>query len=345
VALDAAALRASAELSAKRIGGNGNWLLALPLTHIAGLNVLIRALLAGSDVCPMPPGPFTAATFARSLTGLASGPRFTSLVPTQLARLLADGQRGIDALASFDAVLVGGAPVGLKLANRARRAGINLIETYGMTETAGGCVYDGQGLDGVTVTIDGTIKLGGPTLALGYLPNLTPKAVSDTARPAGSADSSSPGSADSSSPFEQVNGQRWFKTSDLGKFDPAGRLLVLGRADNAITTGGETISPEAVEKVLADFPGLAGTIVVGLNDAEWGELVTVVAVPANNQASQPSLAALRQAVKTHLGVSHAPRAVGWVDQLPELAPGKPNRPAARELARQLRAAGQINQLR
>ncbi|MDR1119158.1 MAG: AMP-binding protein, partial [Bifidobacteriaceae bacterium] len=169
VALSASAVCASARLSAARLGGAGHWLLALPPTHIAGLNVVIRALLSGGALRAMAPGRFTAEGFAAAAAALPPGARFTSLVPTQLRRLLDGGSGALRALAGFDAVLVGGAALDLGLRERAVAAGVRVVETYGMAETCGGCVYDGVPLDDVSVRVtdDGRIAVAGPGRATG----------------------------------------------------------------------------------------------------------------------------------------------------------------------------------
>ncbi|HEX8519311.1 MAG TPA: AMP-binding protein, partial [Pseudonocardia sp.] len=182
VVLSAAALRASATATEGRLGGPARWLLALPADHVAGLQVIVRALLAGAArgaPSGVPAGPaavdlrpgFRPAAFAAAAAALGDGPRCTSLVPTQLRRLLDDGGAPLDALRACTAVLVGGAALDPGLRARAEAAGVRVVTTYGMTETAGGCVYDGVPLDGVRVHLDGDgrITLGGPTLAAGYL--------------------------------------------------------------------------------------------------------------------------------------------------------------------------------
>ncbi len=206
VALSAAALRASARATEARLGGPGRWLLALPAEHVAGVQVIVRALLAGAApaVLDLRAG-FRADRFAAATAALGPERRYTSLVPTQLRRILdaaADPGAGgpglqegppaaahsregppaagaetegaataLDALRSYAAVLVGGAALDPGTRERARAAGVRVVTTYGMSETAGGCVYDGVPLDGVTVDLDpdGRILLGGPTLASGYL--------------------------------------------------------------------------------------------------------------------------------------------------------------------------------
>ncbi|MDR2252969.1 MAG: AMP-binding protein [Bifidobacteriaceae bacterium] len=309
-ALSAAAVTASARISAERLGGPGSWLLALPTTGIAGLNVVARALLAGTALETLPPGRFTPEAFARAAAALPPGPAFVSLVPTQLGRLLETGAVGIVRLGRFDAVLVGGGRLDANLRQRAEAAGARVVETYGMAETCGGCVYDGVPLAGVAARLSngGLVLLGGPTLALGY-------------------------AAGAPERFVEERGRRWFTSSDLGRWAADGRLEILGRADNAITTGGQTIAAEAVEAVLRELPGVGDALVVGLPDEVWGEAVTALITPAGPGA--PPIDQLRAHVKARLGPAHAPRRWAVVAALAELGPGKPDRVQGRLLAARL----------
>ncbi|WP_084077356.1 AMP-binding protein [Demequina sp. NBRC 110057] len=292
VLVSGAAMRASATATLDRLGGAGHWLLAVPADRIAGAMVLTRASVADAAVAPMPPGTFTATAFAAATAALPAGRRYVSLVPTQLRRVLAD-EAGAAALATFDAVLVGGAPPGMDLPS-------NAVETYGMTETSGGCLYDGVPLDGVDVRIssDGRIELAGPMLADGYRDGDDSAFVTDA-------------------------GRRWFRTSDLGDWDGS-RLTVHGRADHVIITGGHNVHPAAVERAMADA-GAPECIVVGLPDDEWGErLVGVVT------ASAPALETLRE--RLTLPRHALPRALARVRSLPRTEAGKIDRSAAREIA-------------
>jgi O-succinylbenzoic acid--CoA ligase len=235
-----------------------------------------------------------------------AGCDYVSLVPTQVRHLL--GQPGGPAaLASFRGILLGGAAVPAGLLAEARAAGARVVTTYGMTETCGGCVYDGRPLDGVSVRIaaDGRIQLAGPVLFAGYRgqPELS-LAVMDGP---------------------------WFVTSDLGSLDGSGRLTVRGRADGMINTGGEKVAADEVAAVLAGCPGVRDVAVTGRADPEWGELVTAVVVPAD-PADPPSLAALRAAAAGKLPGFAAPRAIVLVPAIPLLRSGKPDLQALRQLA-------------
>jgi len=310
VQLSAAALRASAEATHARLGGPGRWLLALPAQHVAGVQVLVRAALAGNrpEVLDLRGGfdPIRLGAAAHRLTG-AAGRCYTALVPTHLVRLL-DADPGF--LAGFDAVLLGGAATPDGLLQRARAAGVRVVTTYGMTETAGGCVYDGWPLDGVKIRLDiaegdtGNVELAGPLLATGYLD--APEQTAAAFR----------------------NG--WFQTSDLGRCDGQGRLQVLGRADDVIITGGLNVAPAEVEAVLTGLPGVAAACVVGLPDPDWGERVTAVVIPADPRRP-PAPGALRLAACRLLTGAQVPKEIVFFDALPLRGVGKPDRRAVRTM--------------
>ena len=310
VMLSAAALRASAAATDARLGGPGQWLLTLPASHVAGLQVLSRSILAGTEPVVGTPGGFRPDLFATDAARLSGHRRQVSLVPTQLHRLLDDDGAGLAALVRFDAVLLGGAATSPALLARAQAAGVQVTATYGMTETCGGCVYDGAALDGVRVQVegDGRVLIAGPVLASGYLnrPDLDAQA------------------------FVHRGGTRWLRTSDLGRLRD-GRLSVLGRLDDLLLTGGMLISPVAVEHLLAQLPGVGEVCVVGVLDPEWGQSVTAVVVAAAG-APAPSLATVRAHITRSLGAAAAPRRLVLIDRLPVRGPGKTDRRAVTELA-------------
>jgi o-succinylbenzoate---CoA ligase len=313
VLLSASALLASAGATHDRLGGGGHWLLALPAHHVAGVQVLVRSLVAATRPAVLT-GRFTPDAFAAAAARTGGRPgarRYTSLVPTQLTRLLnagpSDSGAGLDALRGFDAVLVGGAPIGPALREQAAGAGVRLVRTYGMSETSGGCVYDGIPLDGVDVRIedDGRVLLSGPVLARGYRGDPAATAAAFLTDP---------------------DGRRWFRTDDAGSWGDEGRLLIRGRLDSVIITGGVNVAPAPVEAALQRLPGVAEAVVVGLPDPEWGRRVAAALVLLPG-AEPPSLAQVRAAITAELGGPAAPRQLTLFDSLPLRGPGKPDRAA------------------
>ncbi|HLS15173.1 MAG TPA: AMP-binding protein [Beutenbergiaceae bacterium] len=318
VALSAAALRHSAHATHDHLGGPGQWLLALPPTHIAGVQVLLRSILAGTEAALVPAGGFDPAAVATAISGMRTDQRrYLSLVPTQLRRMLRSGPAAIDALRSLDGVLLGGAATSPPLLAEAAGAGVAVVAGYGMTETCGGCVYDGEPLAGVRIRIDehGRILLGGPVLATGYL-----DAGDD--------------------PFHTVAGQRWLRTPDAGRIEQ-GRLQVLGRMDDVVVTGGVNVHPGPTQEALGRLAAVAQVAVVGLPDAEWGQVLTAVVVPAPG-GERVDLGRLRTEVG---GGPSAPRVLVLADALPMRGPGKVDRVGVRALAQEAIDAGRAERHR
>jgi o-succinylbenzoate---CoA ligase len=297
--LTPSALIASAKATHRRLGGSGRWLLALPAYHVAGLQVLVRSVVAGTTPVAVSAG-FDGDELASAVASLGSVRRYASLVAAQLDKTLRDPAAAA-ALASLDAVLIGGGPMPQGVAERASAAGISVVRTYGMSETAGGCVYDGVALEGVEVRIDdGRVLLGGTTLAKGYRNPIEPD------------------------PFAEPG---WFRTDDIGAVADSGVLTILGRVDDAISTGGLTVLPQLVEAALATHPSVAECAVFGVADDRLGQRV-VAAVVATGLAA-PTLAELRAHVAATLSATAAPREVHFIDELPRRGIGKVDR---RELA-------------
>jgi O-succinylbenzoic acid--CoA ligase len=326
--LQASALLASVSATHDRLGGPGRWLLALPAQHVAGLQVLLRSLVAGTEPVVLDlAGGFDPAGFAAAAAATGGGRRYTALVPTQIRRLLDAGPAARQALAGFDAVLVGGAASDAGLLAEAAATGARLVTTYGMSETCGGCVYDGRVLDGVQVRLepDGRILLGGPVLARGYRGGDPGGAFTPTVGGPGPLDPAG-------GPLDPAGrGDRWFRTDDLGRLLPDGSLLVAGRLDDVIVTGGLKVAPVVVEAALLELPGIAEAVVVGVPDPTWGQRV-VAAVVAVAGAEPPTLAAVRRQVTEQAGAHAAPRQLLVIDRLPLRGPGKPDRPRLVALA-------------
>ncbi len=310
--LTRSALRASADATHARLGGQGQWLLAMPAHHIAGIQVLVRSLVAGTDPVAMDLAEgFTAAEFVRTTGEITSGTTaYTALVPTQLVRLMTSAD-GRVALARYSAVMVGGGASPSSLLAEARAAGIAVVTTYGMSETAGGCVYDGRPLDGSLVRLegDGRIRLGGATLAQGYLcePALTAAAFS-----------------------HDEDGAAWFRTDDVGHLDDWGALVVEGRVDDLINTGGLKVAPRLVEDALARLDAIAEAVVVGSPDPEWGQVVSA-AIILTPGSSPPTLDDVRGQLRGILPDHALPRRLTILSELPLRGPGKHDRAAVRRL--------------
>ncbi|NVI86773.1 AMP-binding protein, partial [Actinomadura sp. BRA 177] len=181
---------------------------------------------------------------------------------------------------------------------QARGRGARVFTTYGMSETCGGCVYDGTPLPGMRVALGdgGRIRLAGPSLFTGY--RLRPELTAE------------------------VRDGDWFVTQDLGAMED-GRLRVRGRVDDVINTGGEKVVAGEVAAALSRHPAVRDVVVVGRPDPEWGERVTAVVVPAPSAA--PELAELRAFVRETMPACAAPRELELVEAIPLLASGKPDR--------------------
>ena len=304
--LSVEALAASSVGTAMALRGEGQWLLALPLNYVAGLQVLVRSLFAGTRPWSMDlSAGFTTEAFTEAALELTDKMRFTSLVPTQLSRLLTNPTaETLTVLRRFNAILLGGGPINPVLLEAARGAGLQIVTTYGMSETCGGCVYDGVPLDGVQLTIrDGLVVLGGEVVASGYLGNAELTAASFFE--------------------EEHDGEmvRFYATGDLGELDSEGRLRVLGRADDVIITGGLKVSPAAVIDGLHKVQGVREAYVVPLPSQEWGQQVAAMVVAS---CSLPELLAGAGAVlEPHL----VPKTVVFASELPLLPNGKPDRTA------------------
>jgi len=286
VLLSRTAVLASVAATERRLEAAGRWALVLPPSYIAGVQVICRSLVAGHE--PVTEWP-------------DEGTWFTSLVPTQLLRLL-DSDADLAALRAAHTILLGGGPVDPALRARAADEGLRVVATYGSAETAGGCVYDGMPLDGVAVAIgtEGRIRITGPTLFDGYDgdPDLTAEALVDG----------------------------WFLTSDAGRLAEDGRLTVLGRVDDMVVSGGVNVPAPAVAARLRRHPAVEDAEVLGVPDPEWGDRVVAFVV------GEVDLVEAREWVASEHPRPWAPRQVVLLDVIPRLANGKPDRLTLTELA-------------
>ena len=317
VVLSRDALTASALATADRVG-EGAWLLALPASYVAGMQVLVRSIVADREPAILS-GSFTPQSFAAAALMMASSergvriPTYTSLVPAQLTRLLDaadDDSAVLAAIRSFETILVGGQALPPVTLERAEAAGARIVRTYGSTETSGGCVYDGVPLRGVSVRIErGEVQVSGAVLAEGYLAD---EELTDAAFP------------------RTADGTRWYRTGDAGLIED-GRLRVRGRIDNVIVSGGVNISLDRVERIVRTVPGLSEAVVVGVPDERWGEASVVVSTRGESlrRSESVQLEEARAAVKHELGAHARPSRLVLVDELATLPSGKPDREAIR----------------
>ncbi len=273
VALSWDNLISSAQATHEALGGAGVWVSNLPLEHIAGLQTIVRSLLAGyTPIFGEMHDPLNALRITQH-----SGNVYLSQVPTQLYRLL---QKPTIAL-PYKAILVGGAALTPNLYAQAKQAGIHIVTSYGMTETGGGCVYNGMPIGDTQISLDprGQISLCGSVVALGYL-------------------------GEKNTNFAQnVDTQtRTFHTNDIGRFTPAGTLEVLGRSDDAITTGGLTIMPQLIANEITAKYG-THTEVIAIKNEIWGEhAIAIVESPISETSARTHLTRI-------LGKGWAPRRI------------------------------------
>ncbi len=283
IGITSAALLASARASNKFLKATKGqtWSLLLPLTHIAGINVLVRSIELESEPIDL-----------RNHVGTYPDADFTAIVPTQLFNALNGDADLLSHLKGTKAVLVGGAALSEELRSQGIASGINIITTYGMTETCGGCVYNGEALDGVdfVLTENQRVKISGPVLA-------------DVDKESG-----------------------WYLTQDLGTIVD-GKLKVIGRADDVIISGGENISLSAIESELnKKFPQLL-VAAFATSDSKWGQVLHV-AVQTQDENLKPQIS---QALVTAMGNHAKPKSVILIDKLPQIGVGKVDRTSLAKL--------------
>jgi O-succinylbenzoic acid--CoA ligase len=279
------------------------WLNCLPLYHIGGQSILWRCARAGAGML-LHDG-FDGEKVAADLA--AHPVSHISLVPAMLARLLDLGARPP---ASLRVALIGGAALSQSLHDRAVAAGWPLYPSYGMSETAAQFATfdpaDGpwhEGLVGkpmpghdIYLGIDGRLHVRGPQVMRGYLGG------------------------------GGIDADGWLTTGDLARVDAAGRLTILGRADDMLISGGRNVHPQEVESCLAACPGVSDVAVTGLPDAVWGD--RIVALVVGSVTADDLLAHARR----HLPSAALPRQIHAIDRLPRNATGKLERAALRRLA-------------
>ena len=341
VALSADALRASARATAEALGGHerenatppgrharlpaGQWLVTLPGHLISGLQMLVRSRLGGVEPVFLD-GPFDPSALLAAADRMQEQQRFVSLVPVQLSRLLYLAEQdpaAADILRGFAGVLVGGQATPLSLRSRAHALGVALRRSYGMTETAGGCVYDGVEIGDTRVRIrrteagSGEVQLAGSSLALGYVgdPVQTAERFLDE--------------------FDRDGARtRWYRTGDAGEL-LGGMLTVTGRLDRVIVSGGVNVSLDEVERVAREHVGWSSAVALGSAHPEWGEQVTLV---VETEPDATAFDEVRDAIRDRLGPAAAPAWVTEAEELPRLPGGKPDLVAIREWLGRLRSS-------
>ena len=273
--LSANTLVSSARASNSFLGAKpgDTWSLLLPLTHIAAVNVFVRAFELGTIPVDL-----------RNHSGEYPRVNFTAIVPTQLFRALNGDDHLLKHLQGAQKVLVGGAALSNAIRNQATAAGINVVTTYGMSETSGGCVYNGEILEGAEVEIrGGSIFIRGNILAL----NLD---LSDG----------------------------WFETKDLGEFVDD-KLVVIGRSDDVIITGGENLSLNNVESILNEhFPSIQAAA-FSIDDAQWGQALHLAIVGDIDKDK------LTSTLESKIGAFAKPKGIHFMNSLPLLGIGKIDR--------------------
>lgn len=328
VELSRRSMLASAHASAQNLGwqAHDRWLLCLPLAHTGGLSIVVRCLVARQSVLLFEPGPSGVLGRIKALAQAAGSATLVSLVPSVLSALL---DAGFQATAALRAVLLGGAGCSPVLAARAHAAGLPLLTSYGLTETASqvvtrryaerfqplperhGVVSSGQPLPGVTLRVDGErIALRTPSLFSGYL-----------------------GEA---GPGPDLDPDGFWLTSDRGELGTDGELYVRGRSDDVIVSGGENVDPLEVEAALSALPGVHAACVFGTPSPRFGQVVTAVLVSADSTLGDPSH--LAQLLADRLARHKFPRRALLTDSLPLTAAGKVDRRAVSDRYRAAFAA-------
>jgi O-succinylbenzoic acid--CoA ligase len=275
ISLSAHALLSSARASNTFVGAKlgDTWSLLLPLTHVAAVNVFVRAFELGTIPVDL-----------RNHSGEYPRVNFTAIVPTQLFRALNGDEHLLKHLQSAQKVLVGGAALSPAIQKQATAAGIKIVTTYGMSETAGGCVYNGEVLDGVEVEVrGGSIFIRGKVLALNL--NLN---------------------------------DGWFETNDLGEFIDD-KLVVMGRSDDVMITGGENLSLNNVESILNEHFPTIQCAAFSVEDPQWGQSLHIAIVGQIDSNS------INSVLESKIGSFAKPKGIHSVDSIPLLGIGKVDR--------------------
>lgn len=313
----------SALASAYRLGHlpDDRWLCTLPLFHVGGLSIVLRACLYGITVDLREKFDIEAVNHTLTHDDIT----LVSLVPTMLYRLLE--ARRAPWSEKLRLVLLGGAAASSELIERCQAEGIPVAITYGMTEAASQVatalpdlvarkpgtvgkplmftqvrIADQEGRD-VPGGTYGEVLVKGPTVMQGYDhdTDATKTALKDG----------------------------WLHTGDIGYLDGDGDLWIVQRRSDLIISGGENIYPAEVETVLRSHPAVRDVAVIGISDPEWGQRVAAaVQLEAGQTLSAEELIGYS---RTLLAGYKQPRLIRFVDELPQTVSGKIERKAVLKL--------------
>jgi O-succinylbenzoic acid--CoA ligase len=308
VCLSAESLLASARATQARLGGPGQWLLAVPANYIAGVQVLVRSL--ESEIEPaVVTGAFSPESFVAGVRSMTGDRKYVSVVPAQLQRLVEYARNDSDArrtLTDLAALLVGGQSTPLSLREEATRLGFSIVRSYGSTETSGGCVYDGVPLEGVELALEesGELRIAGNILALEY----TEQRLTN-------------------SRFVMRDGKRWYLTGDEASLD-AGTLRIIGRRNRMLISGGIKVSLDELDAIAAEACH-SPVASIAVSSTEWGERPVMV-IEGNPSSAREDL--IRAEVLERLGRVAVPDRIVWTASLPMGLTGKPDYAAIARLA-------------
>ncbi|MFZ9702366.1 MAG: AMP-binding protein [Candidatus Nanopelagicales bacterium] len=302
VEISSKALVNAANKTNQMFNDSADWILAINPAFIGGLMVLARAIISnqnwiyGLDESDK----FNPDLFiAKAMEVLSKNKKVrTSLVNAQLSTLVSQGHT--ETLKKFDALLIGGGQISNSLYEQLKNDGVNLIRTYGMTETCGGVVWDGFALNNVLIRIDHPASDGVGQIAI-------------------KSDSNATCYHGKSNEINKLNqstfSNDWVLTKDLGSLKN-GELKVIGRNDDIVISGGNNVSLHAIENVIKDQLGIEDAVVFSIPDEKWGAIVAAVIV------GNCEISVIQKSIEIELGKAAVPRIIKNVLEIPLLPNGK-----------------------
>lgn len=293
------------------------WLCTVPIFHISGFSILMRSLLYGMQVRLYEKFDVTlcAAEIAQGLVTRMSA------VAVMLERILSYmEEHGLKAHPNFSSILAGGGPVPVDYLKRAERLQLQVVQTYGMTETssqtatlssedamqkagsAGKPLFFNQiRIEGSKKPKDeGEICIRGPHVTPGYIGRFATRPALD---------------------------EGWLKTGDIGYLDEEGYLYVIDRRADLIISGGENIYPAEIENVLLAHPAVKEAGVCGMDDSVWGQVPVAFVVLKKEAAAEELLSFC----KMRLASYKLPKNIIFIDELPRNGSNKLVRRKLKEL--------------